>query len=66
MVEILGICGSPVKNSNTELMMREALKSVDQKDVSTDIFSVQGKRIEGVCDKNMGKSLTKPISRRII
>jgi multimeric flavodoxin WrbA len=57
MVKVLGICGSPVKDSNTELIMREALKSVEQKGVSTDIFTVGGKRIEDCrhCNWCMGK-----------
>jgi multimeric flavodoxin WrbA len=46
MINVLGICGSPVKESNTELIMREALKSVEQDGIKIDIFTVNGKRIE--------------------
>ena len=57
MINILGICGSPVKKSNTDLMMTEALKSIEQEGVETDIFSVQGKKIEDCrhCNWCMGK-----------
>jgi len=57
MIKILGICGSPIKGSNTELMMRDALESLEQKGVSTDMFTVQGRRIEDCrhCNWCMGK-----------
>lgn len=57
MINVLGICGSPVKESNTELIMREALKSVEQEQVRTEMFTVQGKRIEDCrhCNWCMGK-----------
>ena len=46
MINILGVCGSPVKESNTELILREALKAVDQEGIKVDIFNVQDKTIE--------------------
>lgn len=46
MINILGISGSPVKGSNTKLMLREALKAVEQDGVKIDIYDIQGKRIE--------------------
>ena len=46
MINVLGICGSPVKESNTELIIKEALKSVEQGGMKFDIFTVQGKSIE--------------------
>jgi len=57
MINILGICRSPVKESNTELIMREALKSVEQEGVEIDVFTVQGKKIEDCrhCNWCMGK-----------
>lgn len=57
MINVLGICGSPVKESNTELIMTEALKSVEQEGVEIDVFTVQGKRIEDCrhCNWCMGK-----------
>jgi multimeric flavodoxin WrbA len=47
MINILGICGSPVKESNTELMLRHALKSVEGNGVEINFFTVHGKKIEG-------------------
>jgi multimeric flavodoxin WrbA len=46
MITILGICGSPVKNSNTELFLSEALKAVAGEDVKVEIFTLHGKKIE--------------------
>jgi multimeric flavodoxin WrbA len=46
MINILGISGSPVKESNTELILREALKSIEQDGVKIEIFTLHGKRIE--------------------
>ena len=46
MIQILGICGSPVKNSNTELILKEALEAVDQKGVRSEIFTLHDKKIE--------------------
>jgi len=57
MINVLGICGSPVKESNTELIIKEGLESVEQEGVQTDIFNVQSKRIEDCrhCNWCMGK-----------
>ena len=46
MIKILGICGSPVRESNTEWFLREALKAVEQDGIKIDVFNVQGKKIE--------------------
>jgi multimeric flavodoxin WrbA len=46
MINILGICGSPVKESNTELMLREALKTVEGNGVEVNVFTLYGKKIE--------------------
>ncbi len=46
MINILGISGSPIKDSNTEMFLREALKAVEQDDVTTEIFTLHGKKIE--------------------
>ena len=43
---ILGICGSPIKDSNTEVMLREGLKAAEGKGAKTEICTVDGKRIE--------------------
>jgi multimeric flavodoxin WrbA len=46
MITVLGICGSPIKDSNTELLLQESLKALQQEEVATDSFSIQGKKIE--------------------
>jgi multimeric flavodoxin WrbA len=46
MIRVLGICGSPVKNSNTESILKEALEAIGQEDVQTDFFGVQGKNVK--------------------
>ena len=46
MITIPGICGSPIKDSNTGLLLREALKVVEQEEVQTEIFSLHRKEIE--------------------
>jgi multimeric flavodoxin WrbA len=46
MIRVLGICGSPVKNSNAELILKEALKAIEQEDVRTEFFGVHGKSIK--------------------
>ena len=57
MINILGICGSPVKDSNTKLILEEALKAVEQEGVQSEIFEVYNKRIEDCrhCNWCMGK-----------
>lgn len=57
MIRILGICGSPVKDSNTEVLLREGLKAIEQDGVQTDIFLADGKKIEDCrqCNWCMGK-----------
>jgi multimeric flavodoxin WrbA len=45
-VKVLGICGSPRKNANTEFLLNHALdaaKSVNPKDVETEAYSIAGK-----------------------
>jgi multimeric flavodoxin WrbA len=46
MINILGICGSPVKDSNTELLLSEALKAVQKAEVRTDLFTLHDKKFE--------------------
>jgi len=57
MIEVLGICGSPVKDSNTEVILQEALKTIETDDVQTDIFTVNDKKIQDCrhCNWCMGK-----------
>ena len=45
-MNILGICGSPIKDSNTELILREGLKAIEQNGVKTDIFTLDGKTVQ--------------------
>ncbi len=42
-IRILGISGSPVANSNTELLLKEALSSIEGPDVECEIFSLAGR-----------------------
>ena len=46
MVKILGICSSPVKNSNTERILKETLDSVKADDVHTELVTLKGKTIQ--------------------
>ncbi len=56
MINILGICGSPVKDSNTKLILEEALKAVEQEGIQSEIFEVYDKKIEDCrhCNCGMG------------
>lgn len=47
-IKVLGICGSPIRRGNTELFLREALKSVGKDpEVKTEIISLAKKKIGG-------------------
>lgn len=46
MVKVLGICGSPIRDSNTALILKQALDAIRQSDVETDFFEIQGKEIK--------------------
>jgi multimeric flavodoxin WrbA len=46
VINILGICGSPIKDSNTELLLGEALKAVQEDEVQTELFTLHDKKIE--------------------
>lgn len=46
MINIVGICGSPIKDSNTETLLKEALKALEQDDVQSELFTLHGKKIE--------------------
>jgi multimeric flavodoxin WrbA len=48
-MKVLGIVGSPRKGGNTEIMVKEVLKSTQKGGAETDIFLVAGKSIAG-CD----------------
>lgn len=47
MIEVLGVCGSPIKGGNTEVFLSEALnRAQGLGDVSTELISLAGKQIE--------------------
>lgn len=46
MINFLGICGSPIKDSNTELILREGLRVVEQDGVKTEVFTLHDKKFE--------------------
>ncbi len=47
-IKVLGICGSPIRRGNTELFLREALKSVEQDpEVKAEIIPLAKKKIGG-------------------
>jgi multimeric flavodoxin WrbA len=45
MVKILGVCSSPVKDSNTEHVLRKALDSIRSDGVETQLVTLGGKKI---------------------
>jgi len=45
MIQVLGICGSPVEDSNTERLLKEALDSIATDDVHTGTVTLNGKSI---------------------
>ncbi|MBW1789639.1 MAG: flavodoxin family protein [Deltaproteobacteria bacterium] len=47
-INILGICGSPIKGGNTESLLNEALKHIQEKDgVNTELFTLADKKFDG-------------------
>jgi len=47
-INILGVCGSPIKGGNAEAFLNEALKAAGKIDgVRTEIITLAGKNIEG-------------------
>lgn len=61
MIKILGICGSPVKEGNTESVLEQALSHLqDQEAVETEIITLADKELNGCkhcnwCIKNQSK-----------
>jgi len=45
-MKLIGICGSPRKDGNTEMMLKEVLKGAEEKDVKTELIRLAGKNIE--------------------
>ncbi|OQY01555.1 MAG: hypothetical protein B6I26_04315 [Desulfobacteraceae bacterium 4572_130] len=52
MINILGICGSPIKNSNTKIILKEAFKAIKQDGVQIEIFDLYNKKIQDCCHCN--------------
>ncbi|MCP4683042.1 MAG: flavodoxin family protein [Desulfobacterales bacterium] len=46
MIKILGICSSPVKDSNTEKILEQALDSIQADDVHTELITLHDKTIQ--------------------
>jgi multimeric flavodoxin WrbA len=51
-MKILGVCCSPRRNGNTEILLREALSSAEEEGAETKFITVSGKKILGCegCD----------------
>ncbi|KPK89725.1 MAG: hypothetical protein AMJ94_11415 [Deltaproteobacteria bacterium SM23_61] len=47
MIRILGIAGSPVKEGNTEVLLREALGAVSDAEVRSEVYNLSSLQIEG-------------------
>jgi len=47
MIRILGIAGSPVKEGNTEVLLREALGAVSDAEVRSEVYHLSSLQIEG-------------------
>ena len=44
-MKVIGICGSPRKGGNTEIMLKRALKAAESKGAETDLILLAGKTI---------------------
>ena len=44
-MKVIAICGSPRKNGNTEIMLKEALKGAQNKGAKTELINLAGKNI---------------------
>ena len=49
MIKIIGIVGSPRRGGNTEILVKEALKAVAEKEIETELITLAGKEIKP-CD----------------
>jgi len=63
--KVLGISGSTVKDGNTEILVKEALKAAEKEGVKTEFISLADKRIEAcnlqLCDDACAKGEECPI-----
>jgi multimeric flavodoxin WrbA len=46
-MKVLGINGSPRKGGNTELLLREVFKPLEESGIRTEIFQIGGKKVNG-------------------
>lgn len=46
MIKVLGVCASPIEESNTELLLTEALASIEGEDVETATVALRGLEIQ--------------------
>jgi multimeric flavodoxin WrbA len=46
-MKVLGINGSPRKGGNTELLIKEVFKVLEDKGIKTEIFQIGGKKVNG-------------------
>lgn len=58
-MRVLGVVGSPRKNGNTEILMREALKVAEEEGIETEMFLMSDKQVApcdacGTCFKTGG------------
>ena len=60
-MKVLGICGSPRKNANTETALREALKVIEKQGIETELITLAGKKIEFCTHCNICKTDPCPI-----
>ena len=62
---VLGVAGSPVKNGNTEILIREVLKAAKEEGVKTEFVSLANMRVEPcnlqTCNDACGKGKECPI-----
>lgn len=45
-MKVIAICGSPRRNGNTEIMLKETLKGAQKEGVKTDLIQLSGKNIK--------------------
>ncbi len=45
-IKVIAICGSPRKNGNTEIMLKEALNGAERKGAKTELIQLSGKNIK--------------------
>jgi len=61
VIKVIGVCGSPRRNSNTELALREALKEIEKEGVEVDIVLLWNKDLKPCNSCNLCKDRDCPI-----